>query len=232
MKFNNYSIRLLQKSDLESYFQLVEKNRTRLENFFTGTTSKTQTLESTRLFLAEMLAKIEARTYFPYLLIDDEKGEVIGFFDIKNIDWNIPKAELVHQLLSSRSYFLFLVSFYCIKILSRSYGYDCKFCFAEENNIPKNTERNLGFNALGCYVDSDYVSKGITTKAAQLFCNHCFSAYEFQKLFLRTHEGNKPARAIAEKCGFEIEGRIRKDYKTTSGEVVDLIYYGRLAEVL
>ncbi|MFT5618388.1 MAG: ribosomal-protein-serine acetyltransferase [Arenicella sp.] len=178
MKFNNYSIRLLQKSDLESYFQLVEKNRTRLENFFTGTTSKTQTLESTRLFLAEMLAKIEARTYFPYLLIDDEKGEVIGFFDIKNIDWNIPKAEL------------------------------------------------------GCYVDSDYVSKGITTKAAQLFCNHCFSAYEFQKLFLRTHEGNKPARAIAEKCGFEIEGRIRKDYKTTSGEVVDLIYYGRLAEVL
>ncbi len=44
--------------------------------------------------------------------------------------------------------FLFLISFYCIKILSRSYGYvempnhrsaePFKFCFAEENNIPKN----------------------------------------------------------------------------------------------
>ncbi len=60
----------------------------------------------------------------------------------------IPFRLLVHQLLSSHSYFMFLVSFYCIKILSRSYGYDRKFCFVEENNIPKNTERNLEFNAL------------------------------------------------------------------------------------
>ncbi len=54
--------------------------------------------------------------------------------------------------------FLFLISFYCIKILSRSYGYvemsnhriaePFRFCFAEENNIPKNTDINLALNAL------------------------------------------------------------------------------------
>ncbi|MFT5917390.1 MAG: hypothetical protein ACI81T_003907, partial [Bacteroidia bacterium] len=32
--------------------------------------------------------------------------------------------------------------------LSRSYGYACKFCFVEENNIPKNTDTNLELNAL------------------------------------------------------------------------------------
>ena len=33
---------------------------------------------------------------------------------------------------------------------------------------------------------------------------------------------------LLEKCGFEKEGLIRRDYKTTSGELVDLIYYGKL----
>ncbi|MFT5617918.1 MAG: hypothetical protein ACI85I_001144, partial [Arenicella sp.] len=30
------------------------------------------------------------------------------------------------------------------------YGYACKFCFVEENNIPKNTDTNLELNALAC----------------------------------------------------------------------------------
>ncbi|MEQ9169125.1 MAG: GNAT family protein, partial [Fulvivirga sp.] len=60
------------------------------------------------------------------------------------------------------------------------------------------------------------------------FVDYCFEHYGFKKIFLRTHHSNKPAQIIAEKCGFEIEGTIRMDYKTTSGELVDLIYYGRL----
>jgi ribosomal-protein-serine acetyltransferase len=81
---------------------------------------------------------------------------------------------------------------------------------------------------LGCYIDEDYANKGITTHAFQIFCNFCFSEHHFQKLFLRTHHSNISARRVAEKCGFEIEGTLRRDYKTTSGEIVDLIYYGKL----
>jgi ribosomal-protein-alanine N-acetyltransferase len=33
---------------------------------------------------------------------------------------------------------------------------------------------------------------------------------------------------VAEKNGFILEGIIRSDYKTTSGVVVDLMYYGLL----
>ena len=50
----------------------------------------------------------------------------------------------------------------------------------------------------------------------------------FTKLFLRTSPANTDACLLAEKCGFEIEGLLRKDYKTTSGELVDLRYYGLL----
>lgn len=174
MQFDNYSIRLLTIEDLDAYFQLVEKNRKRLENFFTGTVSRTKTLQDTHAFILDITQRIKDKTYFPYIIVDNTNKRIAGFLDLKNLDWSIPKSEL------------------------------------------------------GCYIDEDYAGKGITSKAFELFCSFCFEEYGFQKLFLRTHHSNTSARRVAEKCGFEIEGTIRRDYKTTSGEIVDLIYYGKL----
>lgn len=174
MQFDNYSIRLLSIQDLDHFFQLVEKNRQRLEDFFTGTVSRTKTIEDTQYFIIDMIQRSKDKIYFPYVIVDNSNDKVIGFLDLKNIDWNIPKSEL------------------------------------------------------GLYIDADYANKGITTKALRLFCEFCFEEYEFKKMFLRTHQNNLAARSVAEKCGFEIEGTIRRDYKTTSGEIVDLIYYGKL----
>ena len=77
-------------------------------------------------------------------------------------------------------------------------------------------------------MDEAYAGKGIAKKAFGLFCDYCFKEFGFHKLFLRTHESNVAARRAAESCGFQQEGIIRQDYNTTSGEVVDLIYYGKL----
>ncbi len=174
MKFDHYSIRLLELQDLDNYFQLVESNRKRLEDFFAGTVSKTKTYEDTRIFLLDMIQRSIDKVYFPYLVIDNSNQKIVGFLDFKNIDWSIPKSEI------------------------------------------------------GFFIDKDYAGKGITTKALNLLCDFCFSEYKFEKIFLRTHSGNISARTVAEKSGFELEGVIRKDYKTTSGEIVDLIYYGKL----
>lgn len=174
MKFDRYSIRLLKEDDLVPYFNMVQKNRARLEDFFTGTTSRTATFEDTKIFLREILEKANKRQYFPYVIIENTTNSIIGFLDLKNIDWDIPKSEI------------------------------------------------------GCYIDEDYAGKGITTKAFALFQAYCFKTYGFKKLFLRTHSENYAARKVAEQSGFEIEGTIRRDYITTSGELVDLIYYGKL----
>jgi RimJ/RimL family protein N-acetyltransferase len=174
MTFDNYEIRLLTIHDLDAYFQLVEKNRQRLEDFFAGTVSKTKTFEDTRTFLSDIVQRAKDKTYFPYIIIDGSNQRIAGFLDLKNIDWNIPKSEM------------------------------------------------------GLYIDKDYANQGISTKAFNLFCDYCFEEYKFIKLFLRTHSSNSSARKVAEKCGFEIEGTIRRDYKTTSGEIVDLIYYGKI----
>ena len=177
MKFDHFSIRLLTTDDLHPYFQLVERNRPRLEDFFVGTASKTRTLEDTKAFVEEITKKAEQKIYFPFLIINDNDNSITGFIDVKSIDWNIPKAEL------------------------------------------------------GCYIDEAYENKGVTTKAMNVITDYCFRTYGFKKLFLRTHHSNHGARKIAESCGFEIEGTIRRDYKTTAGELVDLIYYGKIHDL-
>jgi len=172
ISFENYTIRALEQEDLVKFFDLVERNRSRLEDFFAGTVSKTQNIESTKIFLAESQHKKAQKTYFSYVIVDNSTDDFIAFFDLKNIDWSISKTEL------------------------------------------------------GFYTDKDYAGKGITTKALNLFLGHCFKQYDFKKIFLRTHKSNKAAQALALRCGFKLEGKIRNDYKTTSGQLVDLMYYG------
>jgi RimJ/RimL family protein N-acetyltransferase len=172
--FENYTIRPLEVSDLKPYFELVQKNRKRLEDFFAGTVSRAKDLIETEIFLTELIAKRVDKQYFPFILIDNSANEFVAFFDLKNLDWTIPKTEI------------------------------------------------------GCYTDENFAGKGLTTKAMRLFLDYCFDHFKFKKIFLRTHHTNKSAQTLAEKCGFEKEGNIRMDYKTTSGEIVDLIYYGRL----
>lgn len=71
MDFDNYTLRLLQQDDLQMYFEMVDRNRKRLEDFFTGTVSRTATLEDTKIFVSEILTKAQDKLYFPYLLIDN-----------------------------------------------------------------------------------------------------------------------------------------------------------------
>lgn len=174
MKFENFTIRLIEIDDLQPYFNLVQKNKSRLERFFAGTVSRTENIEETRIFLKDMEVGIENRIYFAYVIIDESSGSMMGFIDLKNIDWRVPKSEV------------------------------------------------------GFFIDGDYGGKGITSKSLAYFCGYCFTHHGFKKLFLRTHESNLPARKVAENCGFEIEGTLRRDYKTSSGELVDVLYYGKL----
>jgi RimJ/RimL family protein N-acetyltransferase len=66
-------------------------------------------------------------------------------------------------------------------------------------------------------------------KSFKSLYDFCFESYGFNKLFLRTHDSNYSARKVAENCGFEMEGTIRRDYKTTAGDFVDLLYYLKIA---
>ncbi len=174
MKFDHFTLRLLALDDLDPYFELVQRNRERLAEHFVGTVSRTTTLEEAQEFMEEMIRHTISNTYFPYVIVDQNEGNIIGFIDLKSIDWSIPKTQI------------------------------------------------------GFYIDEAYAGKGIITEAIQLICNICFEDKGFEKLYMHIHPDNIAACKVAEKCGFELEGTIRKEYKTIEGDLIDLLYYGKL----
>lgn len=174
MEFENYNIRIIKKEDTQSYFELIENNRPRLEDFISGIISKTKSTNDTEVFIDEIIEKNTNEAYYPYVIIETINNEMIGFFDVKNIDWNIPKAEI------------------------------------------------------GYFIDKNHTGKGIAKKALNEIVSHFFSNLKFSKFLLRIHHDNKASINVAEKCGFTIEGTIRRDYKKTNGEIVDMMYFGKI----
>lgn len=94
MHFDNYSIRLLEAKDAEPFYNLIEINRSRLEDFFSGTVAKNKTLEDSRQYVVAVMEKIAGRIYLPHVIEEQNSKKLVGFIDLKNIDWNIPKGEL------------------------------------------------------------------------------------------------------------------------------------------
>ncbi|WP_452602620.1 GNAT family N-acetyltransferase [Pontimicrobium sp. MEBiC06410] len=174
MQFDNYKIKLLESSENKAFFNLIENNRVRLEDFFAGTVSRTQTFEDTVAYCREIEERITNKTYLPFIIIDTTTNDFVGLVDVKNIDWSIPKAEL------------------------------------------------------GLFIDKHYEGKGITTKAMRLVIKSIISKYHFKKLLCRASSKNLGSISVILKNNFKLEGTIRRDYKTTKGEIVDLNYYGRI----
>lgn len=176
-KTNQYHLVLLTKNYGESFFHLIENNKSRLEDFFAGTVSKTSTLNDTLTYCQEIEEKIKAKSYFPYLILEKTTNNLVGFIDVKNIDWNIPKAEL------------------------------------------------------GAFIDTDYEGKGIITVLGNELISSIVVEHQFKKLYCRVAPRNTRSIQLVNRIGFQLEGTILRDYRTTKGELVDMNYYGKLFDV-
>lgn len=172
--FRDYVISPLDTTKPEKTFKLINENRSRLENYFAGTVKKTTTLKDTEIFCEEIKQKRDHKEYFPFSISDHRTSKYIGWIDVKNIDWEIPKAEL------------------------------------------------------GYFLDHSYTGKGIISEGLSLLIGHINELYGFKKLLLRIGSDNPKSTKIALNNDFELEGTIRRDYKTTDGNIVDLQYFGRL----
>ena len=52
--------------------------------------------------------------------------------------------------------------------------------------------------------------------------------FNFKKIYCRAASENTRSINAILGYGFELEGTLRRDYKTTDGRLVDLNYYGKL----
>jgi len=174
IEFDKFQISLLETKDSDSFYNLIDSNRDRFEDYFAGTVSKTKTLKDTQAYCEVIKQKIEDKSYFPFVVSLKEDNSFVGLVDIKNVDWNVPKAEV------------------------------------------------------GYLIDKAYEGKGITSKALALVMDYVSDEFGFKKILCRANSENLSSIGVALKNKFELEGTIRRDYKTTKNEVVDLNYYGRL----
>lgn len=172
--FDQYYIEPLETTDAKAFFTLIDNNKKRLETFFAGTISDTKTLLETEQYCQEIIERRRRKSYYPFLIKTNIDHQLIGLIDVKNIDWQIPKAEL------------------------------------------------------GYFIDADFEGKGIITKGVGLVVKYLVAEFNFLKLFCRANDKNIGSTYVALRNGFELEGTIRRDYRTSSGEIVDLNYYGKL----
>jgi diamine N-acetyltransferase len=79
--------------------------------------------------------------------------------------------------------------------------------------------------------EPDQRSKGYGQAAIRLLTKHAFEDLGLARLYLTVLENNEPAIKAYEKCGFILEGKLRKHF-FSGGRFVDLLIMGLCAEDL
>ena len=78
------------------------------------------------------------------------------------------------------------------------------------------------------FVNPNLQRGGIGTMATKLLCKYGFEQLGLNKIYLETNEDNWAARRVYEKCGFQLEGTHRAEYKDCAGNWLCRMYYGML----
>ena len=78
------------------------------------------------------------------------------------------------------------------------------------------------------FISSVYEGHGITTLALIWATDFAFSELDVNKVFARIVPVNVASIRVVEKCGYEREGLLRSDFRTSSGDLLDVYLYGRL----
>jgi ribosomal-protein-serine acetyltransferase len=95
----------------------------------------------------------------------------------------------------------------------------------------------VGFNAIdwpnrkgtiGYWLSAAEQGKGIMTVAVNALAGHAFGSMQLHRLDIRAGVDNAPSRAVAERCGFQLEGILR-DAELVGERWVSHAIYGRLA---
>ena len=160
--FENYKIAPFNTQQSESFFKLIENNRERLEDFFAGTVSRTRTLKDTKKYCDNINQRVNDESYFPYI-ISNNTGMFIGLIDVKNIDWNVPKAEIGYFIdfnYEGQGVISKALGF-VIEYLIEEYQFKKLLCRANSNNIGSiNVALKNGFQLEGTIRNDYRTAKG------------------------------------------------------------------------
>ena len=78
------------------------------------------------------------------------------------------------------------------------------------------------------FVAEEFQGKGIVTRALQWLVTYSFDELRLEKIYARISPENPASRKVVEKNGFVLEGLFRKDFRSGTGELIDVEYFALL----
>ena len=96
---NRLRLRLLQPTDAEELFTLVETNRTYLKQWLSWLNT-TQTLDDTRHFIRQTQARVQDRQGFAAAIVCD--GNIVGVAGLNRINWSDRQSSIGYWLAKNQ----------------------------------------------------------------------------------------------------------------------------------
>ena len=172
-------------------------------------------------FIIRPICNEDAENY--HFLINQNKARLTKYFPktlLANKDIEATTAHINDRirLTEKKEFFTFVIF---DNLLNKIVG--TVFLKELDWNIPK--------GEIGFFIDQAYEGKGIITKSVSMVKNYCFNTLGLNKIFMRIAEDNSGSKRVAEKNDFKMEGILRKDFKTSEGKLINVVYYGLLKEI-
>lgn len=82
---------------------------------------------------------------------------------------------------------------------------------------------------IGYWLRTSAQGQGYATEVVHALSRMAFETLRARRVEIRTDDNNLRSRAVAERCGFEFEGVLRRDSLSPSGEPRDTWVYSRIA---
>ncbi len=81
---------------------------------------------------------------------------------------------------------------------------------------------------IGYWVKKGSQNQGYATEVTNALTRYSFGALNARRVGITHAAGNDRSQRVIEKCGFELEGRLRLDHRLPGGRVADTMVYSRL----
>ena len=83
---------------------------------------------------------------------------------------------------------------------------------------------------VGYFIVQACTGRGYATEAAQSMVRYAFTELGVERVDLQCRADNAASQRVAERCGFTLEGRSRRQHRMKSGALVDVLWYGLLRD--
>ncbi len=81
---------------------------------------------------------------------------------------------------------------------------------------------------LGYFLVQAATGKGYAIEAARAVIGYAFENLRVERIDLQCRADNPASMRVAERCGFQLEGRQRRRHRKKDGSLVDRLWYGLL----